>query len=60
MVLRTALLTLGGFGALCVGAFLVRPWVGWLAVGVSLLAVEFLTGTDLPGRGAPGRSDEHP
>lgn len=52
-VLRTALLTLGGFAALCVAAFLWHVIAGWAAVGVSLLAVEFLTNPEATGRRAP-------
>ena len=42
-VARAAILVLGGFGALCVAAFLFSIIAGWAAVGVSLLIVEFLT-----------------
>lgn len=41
---RTALLTVLGFGALCVCAFLLAVWAGWAAIGVSLLVIEWLTG----------------
>lgn len=45
-VVRAAVLVLGGFGALCVAAFIFSVIAGWAAVGVSLLVVEFLTNPD--------------
>ena len=42
-VVRAALLVLGGFAALCVAAFLWSVIAGWVAVGASLLVIEFLT-----------------
>ncbi len=40
---RTAVLSVGGFAALSVSAFHLGQAAGWAAVGVSLLAVEFLS-----------------
>ncbi len=45
---RTALLALGGFAALSVAGFHLGQAVGWAAVGLSLLALEFLS---RPGEG---------
>ncbi len=42
-VLRTALLTLAGFGSLAVAGFLFSPIVGCVVLGVALLVIEFLT-----------------
>lgn len=50
--LRTVVLTLGGFGALIAGAFLLHVVAGFLALGLSLLAIEALTG---PERGEVAR-----
>lgn len=44
--LRTALLALGGFGALTAGAFLWSPIAGFIVLGVSLLIIEALTGPE--------------
>lgn len=42
--LRTVLLSLAGFGFLCVAAFVgLGLWAGFLAVGLSCLALEFLS-----------------
>lgn len=45
-VVRAAVLVLGGFAALCIAAFLWSAIAGWVVVGISLLAVEFLTNPD--------------
>ena len=42
-VVRAAVLILGGFAALCVAAFLWSAIAGCVALGVSLLTIEFLT-----------------
>jgi len=48
---RTALLILAGFAALCVAAFLFSAIVGFAAVGISLLVIEWLTQPErVPGR----------
>ncbi len=44
--LRTAVLVLCGFGALCTAAFIAHPIIGWSAIGVSLLLIEALTNPD--------------
>lgn len=41
---RSFVLTLSGFGAFTAGAFQAATWAGWVALGVSLIALEFLTG----------------
>lgn len=45
-----AALQLAGFGAVCVGCFLLAVWAGCVATGVSLLVVGVLT--ELRGTGA--------
>ncbi len=45
-VARTALLTILGFGLICLGAFLWHPIAGCVASGISLLVIESLTGPD--------------
>jgi len=48
---RTALLILCGFAALCVAAFLFDLIAGFAAVGISLLVIEWLTQPErVPGR----------
>jgi hypothetical protein len=44
--LRTAALTVGGFGCLTAAAWLVAVPLGLVAAGVSLLVLEWLTGVD--------------
>jgi hypothetical protein len=41
--IRVMIMVLLGFAALCVAAFLWTEAAGWAAVGVSLLAVAYLT-----------------
>jgi hypothetical protein len=50
---RTALLTVLGFGSLCLAAFLLNVVAGFVAVGIALLLIEALTGDHpgIPGRG---------
>lgn len=47
---RTLLLSLFGFTALCVAAFLFTAMAGWAAVGVSALALAYLTDPRAEGR----------
>lgn len=47
------MLTLAGFGFVCLAAFSWRPWLGFLAVGLSCLALEFLTNPEAHTRNAP-------
>lgn len=43
-VLRTLVLSLAGFGCLTYAAFQWTPIAGWIAAGVSCLAIEALSG----------------
>jgi hypothetical protein len=47
--IRTVVLVLVGFGALTYAAFQVNTALGWAAVGVNALVIEFLTATDKRG-----------
>lgn len=51
---RTAVLTVLGFGSLSLAAFLFHIVAGFVALGVALLLMEWLTGPSKPGE-APRR-----
>ncbi len=36
------LLSIGGLASICVGAFLLATWVGFVVLGVALLALDWL------------------